>query len=178
MAGYGDDDKFEQWLTDNGYVLPDDAPSPAVLRQRGSAYVDGAYENRFVGVKTEGYEQERSWPRTGATLRGGNTVPDDVVPVAVEQASYEAALQEAREPDSLSLIGSSADRIKRARVEGAVEVEYQDAGTAEFASTMLPVMTAVEGLLTPFLCYEIENRMGLFALGGSSGNGGCSGQTV
>lgn len=150
MAGYGTDDQFLVWLTDNGYTLPEGTPVPAILRQRGSTYVDGTYGTRFVGVPTAGYAQDRAWPRAGAIVNC-ILMPDDAIPVAVVHASYEAALQEAREPESLSIIGSAADRVKRERVDGAVEVEYQQASAETFAAAMKPVMTVVEGLLAPFL---------------------------
>jgi len=165
MAGYGDDDAFAGWLTANGYSLPTGAAVPAVLRQRGALYVDGTYGTRFVGVRAGGYAQEREWPRSGAAVMGG-TVPDDVVPLAVIHASYEAALQEAREPESLSIIGSAAERVKREKVEGAVEVEYQAASAGEFAASLLPVMTAVEGLIAPFLRVDVTGSgIGLWSVG-------------
>ena len=40
MAGYGDDTGFAAWLADAGLSLPVGAPLPAVLRQRGSDYLD------------------------------------------------------------------------------------------------------------------------------------------
>lgn len=150
MAGYGTDSAFEDWLTSNGYVLPEGAPVPAVLRQRGSTYIDGTYGARFVGQPTGGYEQERQWPRSGAVV-AGSMIPDGVIPLPVIHASYEAALQEAREPESLSLIGSAAERVKREKVDGAVEVEYQQASAQDLAAAMTPIMTAIEGLLAPFL---------------------------
>jgi len=165
MAGYGDDSGFDAWLAANGLTLPVGAPAAAVLRQRGSAYIDGTYEARFVGYRAGGFAQERSWPRANAVLASGETVPDSVIPVAIVNASYEAALQEAREPESLSLIGSAAERVKREKVEGAVEVEYQAAAAGEFAATILPVMTAVEGLLAPFLKIEAGATAGLWSIG-------------
>jgi hypothetical protein len=150
MAGYGTDEDFSAWLSENGYAMPDGAPALAVLRQRGSIYVDGLYGMRFVGEKSGGWEQERAWPRTGA-YAGGSAIPGDVVPLPIIHASYEAALQEAREPESLSIIGSAAERVKREKVDGAVEVEYQAASASEFAGTIVPVMTVIEGMLAPFL---------------------------
>lgn len=165
MAGYGDDSAFTAWMAENGYVLPEGAPNLAVLRQRGSVYVDGTYGARFVGVPTGGYEQERAWPRSEAIVEG-TVIPDDVIPLPVIHASYEAALQEARDPESLSLIGSAAERVKRERVEGAVEVEYQQAGSDEFAGSLVPVMTIVEGLLAPFLRPEAPAvGFGLWSIG-------------
>jgi len=163
MAGYGDDSGFAAWLSENGYTLPEDAPAAAVLRQRGSVYVDGQYGGRFVGLPAAGYAQERQWPRVGA-VAGGQPIPNDVVPPAVINASYEAALQEARDPASLSVIGSSAVRVKREKVEGAVEVEYQSASAdQDFVASIAPVMTIIEGMLVPYLRMT-EPGLGLWAV--------------
>lgn len=166
MAGYGTDDAFAVWLISNGYSLPEGAPAPAVLRQRGSTYVDGTYGSRFVGQPTGGYEQERQWPRSGAVV-AGSSIPDGVIPLPVVHASYEAALQEAREPESLSLIGSAAERVKREKVDGAVEVEYQQSGSEDLAAAMMPVMTVIEGLLAPFLVPPAPAvGVGIWSIGG------------
>jgi hypothetical protein len=148
MAGYGDDAGFTAWLTANGHTLPSGTPAEAVLRQRGSVYVDGLYGRRFVGLPTEGYGQERAWPRTGAVASGG-AVPSDVVPVAVEHASYAAALHEASNPGSLSAAASQAAAVKREKV-GPMEVEYV-AGSGDAALDATVRLTEVEGLLAPFL---------------------------
>lgn len=150
MAGYGTDEGFTAWLTANGYTLPVTAPSKAVLREKGSAYIDGTYGPRFSGVPTGGFEQERAWPRTGAYAYGQEIGPG-VVPDAVVNAAYAAAWQEANEPGSLSAVGSAATAVKREKVEGAVEVEYQAQSGPVTAESLSPVLTAVEGLLRPFL---------------------------
>lgn len=150
MAGYGDDAGFADWLADNGYTLPVTAPAPAVLRNRGSSYVDGTYESRLPGYRTGGLAQERAWPRVGA-YAFGQPIGDSIIPDAVIKASYAAAWQEASSPGSLSVSGSEATRVKREKVEGAVEVEYQ-ASSGEFsASSLVTLLTSVEGLLAPFL---------------------------
>lgn len=46
MSGYGTDEGFTAWLTANGYTLAEGAPAKAVLRERGSAYVDGLFLKR------------------------------------------------------------------------------------------------------------------------------------
>lgn len=150
MAGYGTDQAFTDWLTANGYELPDGAPTPAVLRNRGSGYVDGTYGLRFPGVPTGGAAQERAWPRTGATDRWGNALDPNTVPTRVIEASFEAAWAEASSPGSLVASGSAAARVKRERVEGAVEVEYQASSSTSVAD-LTPMLTAVEGLLAPLL---------------------------
>lgn len=152
MAGYGTDDAFSAWLEANGYTLPSGSLAPAVLRLRGSAYVDGTYGLRFPGSPTGGADQVRAWPRTGATDRWGNALNAAVVPNRVIEASFEAAWAEASSPGSLVAIGSSAARVKREKVDGAVEVEYQaPTGSSGLVADMTPMLTAVEGLLAPLL---------------------------
>lgn len=160
MAGYGSDGAFTAWLEANGYSLPDDAPAPAVLRLRGSNYIDATYGERFLGKPTGGLLQVRAWPRTGVP-----GVPDDTVPDRVVEASYEAALQEAREPESLSIFGSAADRVKRERVEGAVDVSYAE-GSGDLALDLTPIFTTIEGLLKPFLRPEAPAvGLGIWSIG-------------
>jgi hypothetical protein len=122
MAGYGDDTAFAAWLTDNGYTLPGTAPAPAVLRNRGSQYIDAVYGSRFVGSVVDPV-QERQWPRESAIVNG-KLMPSNVVPTAVIQASYFAAYQEAVKPGSLSVVGTSSGAVKRVKV-GQIEKEYQ-----------------------------------------------------
>lgn len=147
---FGTDEAFQNWLDEQGMEVPDAAPSLAVLRRRGSDYINSTYGTRFSGVPTGGIAQADSWPRTGATAYG-QEIGSDVVPAAVVQASYHAAYAEAVSPGSLSASGSAASAVKREKVEGAVEVEYQ-ASSGEFsAASLTPIFTAVEGLLAPFL---------------------------
>jgi hypothetical protein len=150
MAGYGTETGFEAWLEANGYSLPSGAPDAVVLLERGSAYVDGVYGGRFSGQPEGGYDQERQWPRAGAYAYGA-AIPDDVVPDAVIKAAYAAAWQEATAPGSLSVSGSASSAVKREKVEGAVEVEYQTNSGAWTVESMLPVLSSIEGLLRPFL---------------------------
>ena len=148
MAGYGDDTAFATWRTDNGYGAIAGALSATVLRQRGSAYVDGVYGLRFPGSPTGGYAQERAWPRTGATAYGAD-IPSTAVPAAVVEASYLAALQEDASPGSLSVVVTAAAQVKREKV-GPIETEYQaTSGDAVISST--PLLSAIEGLLAPLL---------------------------
>lgn len=151
MAGYGDDAGFNAWLSANGFTLPGGAPSAAVLRERGSAYLDGTYGARFSGYPAAGIAQENAWPRLGAYAYGA-AIPADVVPDAVVKAAYAAAWQEATSPGSLSVAVTPGRMIKRQKVEGAVEREFFEPGaglSAVEASTV--VLSSIEGLLQPFL---------------------------
>ncbi len=147
---YGDDTKFEAWLAANGFVLPDDSPSSAQLRQRGSVHVNA---HTFPGLPTGGFAQADAWPRTGASAYG-QAIPSDVIPVAIEEASYAAGYFDAMNPGILTTRSSADQRLKRkrTRVEGAVdtETEYFDSG-ADGAAGEAVTIPMVEGLLAPFL---------------------------
>ena len=151
MAGYGSDSAFATYLTDNGLTLPVGAPTAAVLRQRGSDYIDRAYGARFSGVPTLGYAQERAWGRTGATAYWAD-IPEGVIPDAVVWASYAAAYAEAvlgaaTPAGSLSVTVIPGEAVKRAKA-GPAEVEFF--GGADALSGAIPVLSAVDGLLSPF----------------------------
>src|SRR5690606_12854128 len=130
MAGYGTDEAFATWASDNGYSVPDDLTA-AVLRQRGSEYIDGIYGNRFPGTRTDGYAQERAWPRADAVLCSGETVPDDVIPDAVIKASYHAAYAEAVTPGSLSTSYTPGTAKVLTKVD---KIEWEVVGKAEGAN--------------------------------------------
>src|SRR5262245_24876131 len=147
MAGYGTDEGFAAWAAEAGHVLPEGGIAAA--RQRGSVYLDGAYEYRWPGIPAGGSVQERAWPRSGAADRYGNAINPAAVPERVIAASYAAALLELQTPGALSVIGSNAGRVKRERVEGAVEVEYAGATGGDVAADNAVVSTTIEGILAP-----------------------------
>lgn len=152
MAGYGTDQGFTTWMADNGLSMPLSASTPAVLRQRGSQYLDGVYGSRFSGAPTGGFEQERAWPRVGACAHG-QAIPSDIVPAAIEHASYFAAYQEAVSPGSLSVAASTSGAVKREKVD-TLEVEYV-AGSGDAVADAMVRISAVEGLLVPFFVVTI-----------------------
>lgn len=162
MAGYGTDQGFNDWLAVSGYGLPVGAPSPAVLRQRGSAYLDATYGARFAGVPTD-FNQGLAWPRVGA-LVNGTIIPSDVIPASIEIASYIAAFQEATKPGSLAAVASPAGAVKRKKV-ASIEIEYQDSSTDGSAVGITPLISTVDGLLGPYLVSTAAARFGLWAIG-------------
>ena len=149
MAAYGSDIEFQAWLDSNGYVLPADAPTLAVLRQRGSTYIDAVYGPRFVGQPVT-WDQELAWPRVNAVTTYGQVIPSDVIPRQVVNASYRAAVAEALEPGVLSFATSGSGAVKREKVEGVVDVEYFE-NTSETIAGRGPLFLDIEGLLSPFL---------------------------
>jgi len=148
--GYGDDTEFNAWLSARGYSLPASPPTAAQLRQIGSDYIDGTYGNRFTGYPTGGFAQERAWPRTNGITTNCQPIPADVIPLAVINASYAAAYQEAVAPGSLSVTTGSEGAIKREKV-GQLEVEYAGASSSASIVTTSPILSSVDGLLAPYL---------------------------
>lgn len=82
----------------------------AAARQRGSDYIDGLYGPRFKGTPADGVDQDRGWPRIGATAFG-STLTSDVIPTCLINAAYEAALLELQSPASLSVTVTPNKRI-------------------------------------------------------------------
>lgn len=145
MAGYGDDNELRLYAEARGIVLPEG--SLGAVRQIGSVYVDGVYGPRFPGQPTGGIEQERAWPRTGATAFGQALSPT-LIPRRVVEASYEAAIAEHLAPGSLSIVVTPNKRIVEVKA-GSAGVRYSDQGDA--IEGAVPVLTVVEGLLAPLL---------------------------
>ncbi|WP_305096473.1 DnaT-like ssDNA-binding protein [Croceibacterium aestuarii] len=151
MASYGTDEGFTTWLAEQGYTLPDGAPTSAVLRARGTAYVDG-YEAYWTGTRTDGVAQELAWPRTAATMNCTVAIADDVIPPAVVTATYRAAWLEAQTPGVLiGSAGNAGSRVRRQKVE-SIEREFFDDGKAEVGSGPSFIDSQIDGLLSAFIC--------------------------
>lgn len=159
MAGYGTDEAFATWLTANGYELPVDALDPAVLRQRGSAYIDGRYGYRFSGEPAGGISQERAWPRSGAEDMYGNSISSSLIPSQVIEASYYAAWFEAGAPGSLATITNANAMVKRQKVD-TIEREFFDPSKDPYA-LLGPTSSLIEGLLAPLLGLPMGTGYGI-----------------
>lgn len=164
MAGYGTDSGFNDWLAAQGLTLPDTAPSVAVLRQLGSAYVDSAYEYRLqCSRRAGGWEQELAWPRAGHYVNG-QLLPSTLIPDAWIHASYRAAYLNAVTP------GWSTDQVtpgritRRERVD-VIEREFmtaEQAGGGAATAPGFPSDAIINGLVLPFLCVEGRSAASLF----------------
>lgn len=160
MAGYGDDSGFASWLVGQGFTLPDGAPTPAVLRQRGSDYVDATYGPLLsCSEPTGGLEQERAWPRTGH-----KGVAPDVIPSAWVRASYRAAWLEAT---TLGWASGSIDpnrRVKRQKVD-TIEREFFDSAATE-SGALGNVDAGIAGIVAPYLCAAADGvPLGIWSIG-------------
>jgi hypothetical protein len=148
---YGDDSGFAAWLATMGHTLPADAPDPAVLRARGSAYLDGTYEGSWTGQRAGGVMQADGWPRTGAKLGCTVAIADDVIPLAVVNASYRAAWLAASAPGALSPAPTAGPRVKRQKVD-VIEREFFDDGKAEAGSAGGFIDPEIDGAMRAFIC--------------------------
>jgi hypothetical protein len=143
------------WLAGQGLTLPDDAPTPAVLRQIGSSYVDAAYEYRLgCSERAGGFEQELAWPRRGHRL-SGKSVPDDLIPPAWVHAAYRAAFLQASQPGWATKGTDASRQTKREKVD-AIEREFfsaTDAAGTDAAAGM-PSDSIINGMVLPWLCKQ------------------------
>ena len=80
----------------------------------------------------------------------GEPIPVDEIPDPVTDSSYYAAYQEGASPGALVASSSSGSKIKRERIEGAIDMEYYEyTGDALYGAT--PRFGYIEGLLAPFM---------------------------
>ncbi|MFD2248935.1 hypothetical protein FHS82_001051 [Pseudochelatococcus lubricantis] len=120
---------------------------------RASVYIDGRYGRRYPGQKTGGRAQALGWPREGAKDCAGFNIADDVVPVEIEHAVYEAALVELTAAGSLSPTVTPGRVVTKEKVD-VIEVEYGDHVVS--ADAMRPVHTIIDDILAPLLCSGVR----------------------
>lgn len=159
MANYGTvagADAYHLASGNAAWTGTNDAKLAALVR--GSQYADtlalckrknGSVYTRFGGVKAAGRDQLLAWPRIGAYDVDGTPIPDDVVPIEMEHATYEAALRELVQPGYLSPDYVPAQVIKREKVD-VLETEYMGAG-AVADNPQQPVATLIRGIIAPLL---------------------------
>ena len=136
MASYGSDAGLTAYLTSTGRVLPLGS-DPAVVRVFGTMYVD-SWDCEFKGVAVT---PENSFPR--------DLWP--VVPINVEDATYEAAFAYASGVAIFGAGGTSAGQVTREKVD-VLEVAYatpQD-GTGWWENNRY-VLPLAYTLLLPFM---------------------------
>lgn len=142
---YGTVEGLTQYASDRGTTLEDDDELKEQALVRATIYIDGTYGHRFVGTKAS-YSQVLAWPRTDATWPDGSAVSG--TPTQVDLATYEAAILEMAAPGSLLPTVAPGKVKRRARVEGAVEVEYaKDWLSSDLVEGQTPISLAIEGIL-------------------------------
>lgn len=160
---YGNDSDFQSYLDTYGYELPLDAPTPAVLRARGSAYIDGTYGPLWSGAPVA---YPDLWPRTGAVLYCTTAVPSDAVPGAVIDAAYRAAYLEATTPGVLAGPVQSGPRVKRQKVD-VIEREFFDDGASGAGSASGFIDPTIDGAMRAFICNAYDTPFIFESLGSS-----------
>ena len=160
MAGYGSDEDFAAYLAASGLTIPTGpgALSAAVLRQRGSDYLDASYEPMLQCSQREGgFAQERVWPRTGHIVNG-QTVTG--IPQPWVLASYRAAWLEGNDIGWASGTINPNRVVKRQKV-GDIEREFFGPGEVSdggAASATGNVDDKINGIVSQFFCLARSSR--------------------
>ncbi|TGR87936.1 hypothetical protein EN852_040545, partial [Mesorhizobium sp. M2E.F.Ca.ET.209.01.1.1] len=81
----------------------------------------------------------------------GPTLPSDLIPQRVIDASYEAAYLELKKPGSLSVSFDPARKVKRQKVEGIEREFFEPGDSGNFFAPAAPISTVIEGLLAPLI---------------------------
>lgn len=165
---YGNADGFKEYLGARGKKLncswTDGLINSALLV--ASEWLDTIYEDSWIGYKTGGYTQERSWPRTSATVKnayGWYTFPTNEIPTQVISATYEAAFRHLTDANVLQP-DYTPSKYKSVSVHGAVSVVYSDLITsAADIQTQFPV---IQGLMDGLI--DQEGGKGMSALTGKA----------
>lgn len=165
MAGYGDDSGLTAWLASYGLTLPVGAPASAVLRQRGSAYVDSVYGPRLECSKpTGGVAQERAWPRTGHIYP--LPIAADAIPLNWVNASYRAAYLEAVTTGGLAATLNPNARVQKQKVDVIERTFFDNGATKPGAGGIATIDAEIDGMLAPFLCPGPDViGLGIWAIG-------------
>jgi len=95
--------------------------------------------------------QGLAWPRSGVVDCNGDTIPNDEVPVEVQQATFLAALAEIASPGVLTPTVTPGKQVKRVKVD-VIEQEFmtpvdQGDGGVDPTKMLRPVLTAIQDLL-------------------------------
>lgn len=101
----------------------------------------------WEGRRTCGRNQGLSWPRENVTDCDGNTIPDDVVPLEVQQATNAASVVELTAANSLTPVITPGQQVKRVKVD-VIEQEFmtpveQGIGDEDPLDTLRPMVAQV-----------------------------------
>lgn len=152
---YGNVDDFKSYCTSRNKDLSetwsDELIESALLIS--SEWLDGKYENIFIGYKADGYKQERSWPREAAVVQfyPYYLFAKDEIPEQIKKATYEAAFRNLISPGSLET-DFTPNQYKSVRVEGAISVEYNSSLT--YASDIQTEIPIIQTLMSDLIDYD------------------------
>lgn len=115
-----------------------------------SRVLDAMFEAEFIGVRTDGINQEHAWPRSGSQVIALGLDPMDI-PVAVERAAFELADMIRRSPAAWSQVYEPGRMVKRKTV-GPITTEY--AVPTELGGQAMPQVPIIRGWLFGLLRNE------------------------
>ena len=151
MAGYGTDQGLTDWMAENGLSLPADAPTLAVLRNRGAVYVDSTYGGKLTcSARAGGALQERAWPRTAHPHVEAGTIP-----LAWIHASYRAAYLHATTPGGLSRAIDANQRVQKQKAD-VIERTFFDNGPSKPGEAVGLIDAEIDGMVAPYLCDDLH----------------------
>lgn len=168
MPGYGNIDDFKSYNEERGREIPESWDDDFITKVLlvASEWLDNKYDNSWIGFATNGYLQERKWPRTTAYT---NTYPvyifaNDEIPDAVVNAVYEAAFREATTSGSLQK-DFTPNKYNKVSVDGAISVEYNTSITQSAdVEVQIPI---IDSLMYPLMNLSSQGSFN-FASGGST----------
>ena len=140
MAGQATTEGLTAWLAARGHTLPLAAPSPAILLQRADDYLDAVYGARLANVPAS-----------------------EALTSALERSTYAAAWHEAQKPGSLTAAAIPSQQVKRKKLDGIEKEFFEGSGDALADATVR--LSAIEGMLAPFLAPVGATCLGLWAVG-------------
>lgn len=151
---YGTTNGFSDYCNNRGIVPPSDVTASVTAALLvSSEWIDGVYRSYFTGTKSGGRSQDREWPRDNAFDIYRYPIPDDVVPIEIEYATYEASLRQFDNPGGLS-VDYIPSKYRSVTVHGAISAEYvQGADVYD----MQPHFAKIDQILSPLLSRSVSD---------------------
>lgn len=151
---YGTNEEADAYHAARGnieWAAISDPDDKTIARMIASDNADAVYGSQFGGTKVGLRAQERQSPRINWFDRDGYLIPSTEDPRELRYAVYELALRHVQSPGILSPDFDPTSVIVKARVEGAVSVEFADVGVNAAGQT---IFTIVDNIIAPILTGE------------------------
>lgn len=151
---YGNAEDFKKYLRERGKEVSEDWSDEKINSALlvASEWLDSQFETMWIGYKSDGFTQERSWPRKAAAVCyfPYHLYDDMEIPGQVIKATYEAAFRELGTNGILQK-DFQPSQYRSVSVEGAVAVEYNDLVlSAPDAQIQIPIIQKLmESLIDP-----------------------------
>ncbi len=141
-------------LTDWTGAVHSPADDDEAAIRRASTWMSNAWT--YKGTRTHGRAQGQAFPRESLTDGEGADIPNNEVPVEIQQATAIAAAYERANPGGLSPSVTMVDRVKRERVD-VIDTEYFAA--PQTAAAARPELTLVMDLIGGLLATGSSNSL-------------------